>query len=134
MVEVPVEQWKTEVLTLVNAERKKAGLESLSWGTTCEGAAETRAQEIMQSYSHTRPDGTEWLTACPIPTTGGYAGENLAMGSTTVSPPTVVAAWMNSKDHRENILNPNYTKLSVGFIFDPNTVYKTYWSQFFATY
>ena len=41
---------------------------------------------------------------------------------------------MNSPDHRANILSPNFTKLSVGFIFDPGTKYKTYWSQFFSTY
>ncbi|MBQ6354908.1 hypothetical protein IJJ18_00560 [Candidatus Saccharibacteria bacterium] len=37
-----------------------------------------------------------------------------------------VAAWMNSEDHRKNILNPNYTKLSVGFYFDPTTKYHTH--------
>jgi len=135
VVEVPVEQWKREVLSLVNTEREKNGLSSLEWGTTCEAAAELRARELMTSYSHTRPDGSSWLTACPLPSDEkSKAGENLMAGNAAVSPKTVVEAWMNSPDHRENILSPNFTKLSVGFIFDPETKYKTYWSQFFSTY
>jgi len=134
VVEVPAEQWKREVLTLVNEERAKNGLESLEWGITCEAAAAVRARELMTSYAHTRPDGSSWETACPLPDTGGSNGENLMAGNAAVSPQTVVAAWMNSPDHRANILSPNFTKLSVGFIFDPSTKYETYWSQFFSTY
>ena len=134
VVEVPIETWKREVLALVNQERAKDGLSELAWGTTCEAAASIRARELMTSYSHTRPDGASWETACPIPESGGWSGENLMAGNAAVSPETVVQAWMNSPDHRANILNENFTKLSVGFIFDPATQYKTYWSQFFSTY
>ena len=135
VVEVPVEQWKREVLSLVNEERVKNGLKELSWGTTCEAGASIRARELMASYSHTRPDGSSWETVCPIPEdTGGNSGENLMAGNAAVSPATTVQAWMNSPDHRANILNPAFTKLAVGFIFDPDTQYKTYWSQFFSTY
>lgn len=130
----PVEQWKRDVLTLVNQERAKNGLGALSWGTTCEGAANTRAREIMANYSHTRPDGSSWSTACPVPQTGGMSGENLNAGNAAVSPETVVASWMASPDHRANILNPEFKYLSVGFVFDPNSQYKTYWSQYFTTY
>lgn len=134
VIDVPVEQWKREVLTLVNAERAKNGLSELEWGVTCEVAAAIRARELMTSYAHTRPDGSSWETACPLPDSGGSNGENLMAGNAAVSPQTVVAAWMNSPDHRANILSPNFTKLSVGFIFDPSAQYKTYWSQFFSTY
>lgn len=134
VVEVPVEQWKREVLNLVNAERTKNGLDELEWGVTCEAAAALRARELMTSYSHTRPDGSSWETACPLPDSGGSSGENLMAGNAAVSPQTVVAAWMNSPDHRANILSPNFTKLAVGFVFDPAAQYKTYWSEFFSTY
>lgn len=130
----PVEQWKRDVLTLVNQERAKNGLAALAWGTTCEGAANLRAKEIMSSYSHTRPDGSSWSTTCPIPKTGGKSGENLNAGNAAVSPQTVVASWMGSPDHRKNILDPDFKYLSVGFVFDPNSAHKTYWSQYFTTY
>ncbi len=128
------EQWEHEVLTLVNKVRIKNDLDPLSWGYSCESAADTRAKESMSLYSHTRPDGSSWSTACPVPDSGGVSGENLAIGNAAVSPATVVALWMSSESHRENILNPDYTKLAVGFVFDPNTNYRTYWSQFFSTY
>lgn len=134
VIEPPVEQWKRDVLALVNQERAKNGLSALSWGTTCESAANTRAREIMSVYDHTRPDGSAWSTACPIPSTGGKSGENLNMGNAAVSPETVVASWMASPDHRRNILDPDFKYVSIGFIFDPNSKYKTYWSQYFSTY
>lgn len=134
VVEPPVEQWEHEVLSLINKIRVKNNLEQLGWGYTCEDAADTRANEIKQKYSHTRPDGTSWSTACPTPSSGGTSGENLAVGNAAVSPATTVALWMSSETHRANILNPEFTKLAVGFEFDLNSNYKTHWSQFFSTY
>ena len=134
VIQPPAEQWKREVLSLVNNIRANNNIGQLGWGATCEEAANIRANETVTYYSHTRPDGSSWATACPIPETGGKSGENLAIGNAAVSPVTVVMLWMGSEKHRENILNPDYTKLAVGFNFDLNTKYKTYWSQFFSTY
>jgi len=130
----PVEQWKRDVLGLVNQERAKAGVGALTWGSTCAAAANTRASEIMKVYAHQRPDGSDWSTACPIPASGGRSGENLNAGGLAVSPETTVLGWMNSPEHKKNILDPNFKYLSVGFVFDPNSPYKTYWSQIFSTY
>lgn len=134
VVEPPIEQWEHEVLTLVNKIRTKNSLGQLAWGYTCESAADVRANETKTLYAHTRPDGSSWATACPTPDSGGVSGENLAIGNAAVSPATTVALWMASETHRANILNPDYTKLAVGFDFDLNSDYKTYWSQFFSTY
>ena len=134
VIEPPAEQWKHEVLTLVNKIRIKNNLKQLAWGDTCDYAADIRANETMTLYAHTRPDGSSWSTVCPAPDSGGVSGENLAIGNAAVSPATVVALWMGSESHRANILNPDYTKLAVGFVFDIDSTYKTYWSQFFSTY
>ncbi|MBR3253533.1 hypothetical protein IKF85_02350 [Candidatus Saccharibacteria bacterium] len=134
VVEPPIEQWKHEVLTIVNKIRVKNNLSQLTWGTTCESAADLRAEETITLYSHTRPDGSSWHTACPTPETGGSSGENLVIGNSAVSPSTAVAAWMGSELHRANILNPDYTKLAVGFVFDLDSEDRNYWSQFFSTY
>ncbi len=134
VVEPPESQWEHEVLTLVNKIRVKNNLSALSWGDTCEEAADIRAKESMVLYSHTRPDGSSWSTACPTPASGGVSGENLAVGNAAISPSAVVALWMGSEHHRNNILNPEYTKLSVGFVFDMDSNYRTYWSQFFSTF
>lgn len=136
VVEVPKIKWEYEILSLVNQERVRNGLSKLSWGDTCTDAAEIRAEELVQLYSHTRPDGSSWSTACDNPDSGATSieGENLVVGNSAVSPETTVAAWMNSEKHRENILNPDYTKLAVGFYFDPNSQYKTHWSQYFSNF
>ena len=134
VIDPPAEQWEHEVLTLVNKIRIKNNLQKLAWGDTCDDAADIRAGETMQLYAHTRPDGSNWSTVCPAPDSGGISGENLAIGNAAVSPATVVALWMGSESHRANILNPDYTKLAVGFVFDIDSTYKTYWSQFFSTY
>ena len=136
VVEAPKLKWEYEILSLVNQERVRNGLGVLSWGDTCADAAETRAEELVQLYSHTRPDGRPWSTACENPNSGATSieGENLVVGNSAVSPETAVAAWMNSEKHRENILNPEYTKLSVGFYFDSDTQYRTHWSQYFSNF
>ena len=133
VVEPPVEQWKKEVLELVNKERKKFNLAELAWGDTCADAAQIRAKESIILYDHKRPDGSSWDSVCK-PIAGGIAGENLAAGNTAVSPETVVKTWMNSETHRANILSDKFTKMAVGFVFDPSSQYKTYWSQFFSNY
>ena len=137
VVPAPEEQWKYEVLSLVNQERVKNGLSKLSWGDSCAEAAQIRAVELRSLYSHTRPDGRSWDTTCIEPNDGKYEyyeGENLMAGNSAVSPETVVAAWMNSEAHKANILNPNFTKLSVGFVFDKSSQYKTFWSQYFSNF
>ena len=136
VVEAPKTRWKYEVLSLVNQERVRNGLEKLTWGESCADAAETRARELVANYSHVRPDGSSWDTACEAPDNNSryVEGENLVVGSSAVSPETTVAAWMNSEAHRANILNPDFTKLSVGFYFDADTHYRTHWSQYFANF
>jgi uncharacterized protein YkwD len=110
-----------QVLKLVNAERKKAGLNELIWDDT--------VAEIEKSFSHTRPDGRTFGTAITdLGITYRGAGENIAWGQKT--PETVMNAWMNSEGHRANILNPNFKKLGVGY--RTNGQGTPYWTQLFT--
>lgn len=118
-----------QVLKLVNAERKKAGLNELIWDDTVAAAAATRSIEIEKSFSHTRPDGRTFGTAITdLGITYRGAGENIAWGQKT--PETVMNAWMNSEGHRANILNPNFKKLGVGY--RTNGQGTPYWTQLFT--
>ena len=130
---IPTDQWQEEVLKLVNNERKKAGLKTLSWGSSTASAANTRAKELVSNYSHTRPDGSKWDTAIKIPD-GNYAGENIAAGAGVPSPSTVVKAWMNSTSHKANILSKNYKYMSVGIHYDSGSKNKIYWAQIFSSF
>jgi uncharacterized protein YkwD len=117
-----------QVVDLVNAERAKAGLSALTMTSELNAAAQIRAQETTQSFSHTRPNGSSFssvLKESGISYRG--AGENIAWGQAT--PEDVVTAWMNSEGHRANILNKNYTSIGVGYYLNGST---PYWSQLFT--
>lgn len=80
-----------------------------------QAAAKIRANEILKSFSHTRPDGRAFSTALnEAGATYSGAGENIAKGQRT--PEEVVNAWMNSAGHRANILNSKYKYLGVGCV------------------
>ena len=118
----------TEVVRLVNAERAKAGLPALSMDRTVNAAAQVRAQEIVLSFSHTRPNGANCFTALrEAGVNYRGAGENIAYGQSSAQ--AVVNAWMNSEGHRANILNANFTAIGVGHHVR-NGVH--YWTQFFV--
>ena len=119
----------SQVVTLVNAERAKAGLTALTVDTNVTKAANVRAKEIVSSFSHTRPNGSSFSTA--LTESGAKfkgSGENIAWGQT--SPEAVMKAWMNSDGHRANILNKNYTSIGIGHYQDASG--RDYWTQLFT--
>ena len=121
-----------ELLTLVNNERAKNGLSTLTMGdANLTAAAEKRAQEIATSASHTRPDGTNCFTVlgeCGVQQSG--EGENLGFGDASAE--EVFNSWMASESHRANILNPNATEMSVGYNFDATSTWGHNWVQLFV--
>ncbi len=117
-----------QVVKLVNIERAKEGLAPLSVDENVQAAAQVRAVECEQSFSHTRPNGSSFSTALKEQNVSyRRAGENIAWGQR--SPEEVVTAWMNSSGHRANIMNANYTKIGVGYYQNAKGV--NYWSQLF---
>ncbi len=117
------------VAELVNEERAKAGLQPLTLKENITNAAQIRAVETEQSFSHTRPDGRHFATAL---TEAGVsyrgAGENIAWGQKT--PEQVMEGWMNSAGHRANILNEKYTSIGIGYYSSANGT--NYWTQLFT--
>ncbi len=120
--------WTQQVVDLVNAERKKAGLRELAISDGAASAAQVRANEITRSFSHTRPNGSSFGTAlneAGVSYTG--CGENIAYGQN--SPQAVMNQWMNSASHRANILNSQFTAIGVGHYRD--NAGTDYWTQLF---
>ena len=102
-----------EVLKLTNRERLKEGLDPLTCFSTLQKAADIRTVEIIEYFSHTRPNGSSCFTVAEeLDLDYRAMGENIASGQTT--PAWVVNAWMNSDGHRANILNSSFTHLGVG--------------------
>ncbi len=125
-------EYVAEVLSLVNEAREEAGLEALTLDDTLCTAAQTRAEECVGTFSHTRPDGRAYRTVLEdLEVTSTYSGENLATGHTT--PKMVVDRWMQSEGHRANILNEHYTKIGIGLEKNTGNRYKGYaWAQLFT--
>ncbi len=118
-----------EVLELVNYERAKEHLKPLKLSSSLNHYAQIRAKEITKKFSHTRPSGYSCFTVIPKPYR--TVGENIAAGQRSAK--EVVAAWMNSPGHRENIMNPKFKELGMGYLYLPDSKYKHYWAQLFRT-
>lgn len=111
-----------EVVAQVNAERAKYGLSSLTVSDELTRAACVRASEIVQQFSHTRPDGSSCFTV----SSAAY-GENIAKGQNSAD--RVMAAWMSSEGHRANILRESYGSIGVCALKVNGVIY---WVQLFG--
>lgn len=111
-----------QVIWAVNRERAAQGLSALAEDEELTRAACVRAKEIVSLFSHTRPDGSSCFTVSER----AY-GENIAKGYATAE--EVMAAWMRSDGHRENILRERFATIGV-------CAYRlggvTYWVQLFG--
>ena len=116
------------LLNLVNNERNKNGIASLTYDETLELCAYVRSKEIKSLFSHARPDGTSCFTVLDqYNYKYSTAGENIAYGQQTAQ--EVFRDWMNSQGHRENILSPSFTRIGLSR-YENGTVY---WAQMFAS-
>jgi uncharacterized protein YkwD len=121
------------VLELTNAERERAGLGPL--------LLSTQLNEAAQRYTEVLASGDCFAHTCgPVPEFSvrirdtGYAGsrmlaENIAAGYPT--PDAVVAGWMSSAGHRQNILTPAFTEMGLGVATGAGK-FGTYWTQEFG--
>lgn len=120
-----------KVISIVNKNRKKKGLEALTMDEKLMKAAQDRAKELTKSFSHTRPNGTSCFTIFEkYKITPTASGENIAAGQRSAA--DVMDSWMNSQGHKENIMNNKFKKIGVGLVIVPNDMYSYYWVQMFT--
>lgn len=104
----------TALLKDTNDVRQQNGLQTIELNQQLNQAAYLKAKDMFsqQYWAHTAPDGTEpWKWFAEAKYNYSVAGENLAKNFYTADAAT--AAWMNSAEHRANILGSDYT--DVGF-------------------
>ena len=119
-----------QVIQLVNQERAKNGLKALRPNWELSRVARHKSQDMRDKhyFSHTSPTyGSPFDMMKAYRIGFSYAGENIAMGQTTAW--QVMQGWMNSTGHRQNILNPNFTEIGVGYAEGGTGKY--YWTQMF---
>lgn len=122
-----------EVFELINRERANAGVKPLTLSYVYADCAHVRALEADVQWSHTRPNGCEFSTVLNeynLQDSHLGVGENLARG--ICSAEQAMNALMNSQGHRENILRPEFTTVSVSAV--PMSGYEGYYvlSQIFV--
>ncbi len=103
-----------------NDYRDKADLPELKINQDLSRAAQAKAQSMVEKnyWSHVAPDGTTpWYYFQKVDYNYSVAGENLAYGFSTSD--QVVTAWMNSVEHRDNILG-NYQDIGFGIANSEN--------------
>lgn len=111
-----------EIFDLVNYYRVTNGVENLTYNEKLQEAADIRAKESAQSFSHTRPDGTDFATAITIDYT--KSGENLLLIDKVIADyEVIVDTWMNSAGHKANILDKEFHSTAIGIYEKDNVLY-----------
>lgn len=105
-----------QVLDLVNQERTKEGLNPLSLNSDLSKMALAKAKDMYDNdyFDHQSPTyGSPFDMMKSFGITYNTAGENIAEGQTTAE--EVMNQWMNSPDHRANILDSSFAEIGIGF-------------------
>lgn len=103
--------------SFVNQTRQSVGLQPLAQNEKLDAAAQMKAQNMVANnyFAHTSPSGiTPWYWFSQVGYKYKYAGENLAIGFFDSA--EVYNAWLNSPEHKANIVNPHYTEVGTAVL------------------
>lgn len=104
----------SRIVELTNVERKQAGASTLKVSSLLTNAAQQKAQHMLDEdyFAHISPSGvTPWFWMAKVGYAYEMAGENLAIDF--IEAEDVVAAWLASPSHRDNMLQAGYTETGV---------------------
>ncbi len=113
---------RAATLCLINRERAQHGESRLTENADLVEAAQGHSEDMVgrNYFSHTTPTGEAFDTRILAsgyarPSEGYELGENIDCATLYLATPAAtVSAWMNSPDHRENILNGEYRDSGIG--------------------
>jgi uncharacterized protein YkwD len=107
---------ESEVIRLVNVERRKAGCGTVALNTKLRTAIRLHVQELGTHgnlyISHVSDDGRTFTERAAEQGYNAAGGENVARGQRNAA--AVMDSWMNSAGHRANILNCSFKAIGVG--------------------
>jgi uncharacterized protein YkwD len=103
-----------QVLALVNVERAAAGCDPLSADAALAAVARAHSADMRDRdyFSHTDPDGLDPFQRAAAAGVDDAMAENIAQGQPDAR--AVMADWMASPGHRQNILDCALSRLGVG--------------------
>jgi uncharacterized protein YkwD len=123
----------SQIASLVNAERTKAGLPALAINSLLENAAQAHAADMAcnSMISHTGSNGSSvYSRIVAAGYSPSYSEEIIYAGG---GPQAAVTWWMNDKIHRDAILNPKSTEMGAGYAYFSNGSYGDYFAVVFAS-
>lgn len=129
-VDKPDEQTQREILRAIdktNELRAERGLPALRYDENLSAYAQFRAGEIIQKFSHERPNGQPYRASM---TMGRAVGENISAGKASAD--EAILQFKNSQKHYHLMLGDKFTKIGMGRVYVPNSRYKYYWVQIFG--
>ncbi|KIQ95773.1 putative protein, YkwD family [Anoxybacillus thermarum] len=114
-----------QIFDITNVMRARHGVPPLTWDERVAKVAYEHSKDMVENkfFAHESPttgDLQQRLIKANIPFE--VAGENIA--AEYIDAPAVVEAWLNSRSHRQTLLNEELTHLGVG-------VYKRHYTQNF---
>lgn len=112
------------VIAAINRYRVEEGLGELAYSPELSAAADIRAKELSESFSHIRPVGGLFNTISPL-----AKAENIAKGYSAAE--QVAIFWAKNEGYREVMLTKNFTLTGVGCYYD-NATDTYYWVQLFG--
>lgn len=105
----------SSLLLKTNVERNKNNLPSLTLDSQLSAAAQAKAEDMVSSdyWAHNSPGGkSPWSFIAASGYQYQTAGENLAYGFDGAS--DTIRGWMNSPEHKSNILSTDYQNVGFG--------------------
>jgi len=128
--------YEAQLLALINQERQAQGLSPLAMEPHLQEAARAHSEDMACNgfFAHTGSDGSTFADrVLHFGYAFSYVGENIYAGSGPYnSPEAVFNAWLNSPPHRENMLNPNFIHVGIGYCYAPESPYGSYWTADFG--
>lgn len=121
----------------LNTLRKEKNKPLLQKNDLLKAAADERAAETKEAFSHTRPDGSDAFTVLTEPEheyAYRLAGENLGMATFLWSEEKmadlIFDGWVDSEGHYDNMVQPDFQEVGIGVYYDGTNLYAT---QLFGT-
>jgi uncharacterized protein YkwD len=124
---------ESSLIQLINQERQSRGIGTLSQQSQLAAAARVHSEDMACNdfVSHTGSDGSlPWDRARAQGYNYSAIAENIFAGSSSAQ--SIFNGWMNSPGHRDNMLNPTYTEIGVGYRYWADSTYRAYTTAVFA--
>ncbi|HNQ43530.1 MAG TPA: CAP domain-containing protein, partial [Candidatus Cloacimonadota bacterium] len=119
-----IREFELEIWRYTNIERARYGISPLNYDENLADLAKLHTKNMIDKkfFAHIDHLGdavAQRKTKYQPNLIVSSIGENLGKfinSAKTFSPQECVTGWMNSPDHRKNILDPDYTHMGVGII------------------